>query len=303
MKVGIFYTSISDWRTASLKTSRLIDFGLGVVAAGDEIVNFKKHEQKILDIDAGFILGYTLGENFRSKIIRNLKSRDIPIIYIDSNIFNYGKKDNHCYRYSVNGVYPTDGEYFLSLPKDPTKLDKLLAMHDLEIKPWRQNGNHIVILGQRTEGWNMLGHNGIKWVCNMVERVREITDRPITVRLHPGDSGHNKANVERIRKRFGHTVNVRTGGDIKDDLADAWCCVGFNSTPNCVSVIEGIPVYLDEPTNSWAKDVGFTNLEQLSDPPMPDRNEWLHKIAHIHHTGDEILQGVYWNKFKSYYKL
>ncbi len=281
----------------------MTDFGLGVIAAGDEIVEFKDHGTKIQNLDAGFVLGYTLGDNFRSKIINNLKSRNIPVIYIDSNIFVYGKKDTHCFRYSIHGVYPTDGEYFLSLPYDPLKLDKILAIHDIQVKPWRQNGTNILILGQRTEGWNMLGLNGLKWLYKIIERVKEHTDRPIVVRLHPGDSTYNNTNIHKLRKRYGNDIHITKNSNIRDDLVNTWCCVGYNSTPNCVSIIEGVPVYLDEPTHSWARDMAFTDLSLIESPPMPDRMEWLHKIAHIHHTGDEIIQGVYWNKFKTFYKL
>jgi hypothetical protein len=67
-------------------------------------------------------------------------------------------------------------------------------------------------------------------------------------------------------------------------------------------VIEGIPVYLDNSLNSWAREMAFTNLTQLEDPPLPDRTAWLHKIAHIHWSNEEISSGKYWERFKNFYK-
>lgn len=307
MNVGIFYSSISNWQapTSQHKTGTLKEFALGVKACGDTPVSHKDPSGVIENMDAAVILGYAIDKGFRHKIITNLKSKNIPIIFLDSNIFVYGKKDLRCYRYSVNGIYPTDGEYFLSLPRDSSKLNRILSMHDIEIKPWRQNGSHILILGQRTTSWNMLNRNILEWVTTTIEKIKQITDRPIRVRLHPGDLENNTSNINKLQKRFGNSITISTklnNQNIINDFEDAWCSVGYNSTPNCASIMNGIPVYLEDPNNSWAKDVAFTDLNLIENPPMPDRTDWLHTIAHIHHTSEEITSGAYWRKYKEFYK-
>jgi hypothetical protein len=303
MKVGIFFTSINDWKSSEIKTKVMNNFGLGVKNCGDDIINFKDPATKIENIDAGFILGYTLENNFRRKIINNLESRNIPRIYIDSDVFVYGKKNINCFRYSVNGVYPTDGEYFLTTEFDKEKTKLLLDLHGIKVKPWRKTGEHILVLGQRTLGWNMLGNNGMKWIYEVVERIKQHTDRPIVIRLHPGDSSFNKTNVHKLNKRYNGSVTISKKEHLISDLENAWCCVGYNSTPNCASAIEGVPVYLDSPDHSWAKEIGFSDLSLIENPPMPDRENWLDKIAHIHYTDDEIVSGFYWKRYKEFYKI
>lgn len=278
-------------------------FKQGVTSCGDIVKEYRNRYQVIDNLDAGFVLGYTLENNYRRKIIDSLKLMKAKIIFVDSNIFSYSNSNYNYHRYSVNSVYPTDGEYFLNLDKNPKKLEEILNFHNIKVQPWRKNGDHILILGQRTLSWNMLNKNGLDWLIGMIIRVKEKTDRKIIVRLHPGDKTFNQENRKKLIELFGKTnITISNNENLKYDLLNAWCSIGYNSTPNCASVIEGIPVYLDDPLNSWAREVGFTNLNQIENPTMPDRDEWLHKIASIHWSHKEVEEGNYWKTFKNFYK-
>lgn len=303
MKVGMFYNSVHMIEKAPHKREVFDCFAEGVRSVGDEIIKYKSLDLKIKDIECGVILGYSIEDNFRRSLINFLQIKNIPIVYIDSNIFVYGKKNTYFHRYSVNGVYPTDGEYFIGQPEDENKLNYILNFHEISLKPWRQNGNHILVLGQRTKSWNMLNKNGLSWIYDMVDRLIRHTDRPIVVRLHPGDVNFNDQNRQKLIKKFGNKIQVSLKPRLQDDLFNAWCSVGFNSTPNCSSVIEGVPVYLDAPENSWAKDVAFSDLAMLENPATPDRRQWLNRLASIHWSNAEIREGQYWKYYKSYYKL
>ena len=303
MKVGIFYTSITNWQHSPPKKAAMEDFTKGVLACGDRPIDFKDPNKRIEDLDAGFILGYSRSPGSRLTLINSLIKKNIPRIYIDSDVFVDGKKEVKCYRYSVNGVYPSDGEYFLNFKHDPNKTQRILDIHNIKMKPWRKNGDHILVLGQRTQGWNMIDKNGLAWIYEIIQKIKQHTNRPIVVRFHPGDSTLNIKNRHKLNLKFGSEIRISNKEKLLDDLQNAWCCVGYNSTPNCASAIEGIPVYLDRPEYSWAKDVGFTDLSQIEDPPMPERDQWLHKIAHIHYTDDEIVNGFYWKRYKEFYKI
>lgn len=304
MRVGIFYSSISNIHKALHKQHLMDCFKQGIVTAGDIALDYKNRNQLIDNIDAGFVLGYTLENNYRKKIIDSLKIIKAKIIFVDSNIFSYGNNHHQYHRYSVNSVYPTDGEYFLGKTLNYGKLKKILNYHRIQVKPWRSTGQHILLLGQRTMSWNMLNRNGLDWIIGQAARIRQYTDRKIIIRLHPGDKTYDLENRRKLAKIFhGTNVQVSNNHHIMQDLTNAWCSVGYNSTPNCVSAIEGIPVYLDDPLNSWAKDVSFNNLSLIESPPMPDREEWLHKIANIHWNNDEIMNGQYWTKLKTFYGI
>jgi hypothetical protein len=76
--------------------------------------------------------------------------------------------------------------------------------------------------------------------------------------------------------------------------------VGYNSTPNVVAAIEGVPVYVEDPALSWAADVAFTDLSQIEMPPMPDRTAWINRIANIHWSNQEVQTGQLWRAVKQY---
>jgi hypothetical protein len=299
MKVGIFYNSISNPAKFSNKVMLMDNFAQGVRAAGDEIVEFQGNRLPDQQLDAGFVLGYTLEDNFRKKIIDQLRLKKIPQIFVDSNILHYNRKEHEWHRYSLDSVYPSDGVYFFD-QLDVDKWDTYSQWHNVSVKSWRADGGHVLILCQRPKGWNMFGNDQDQWLDKTVDKIRtHLPDKKIIVRMHPGDGTRFK-QIDKIRKRWGSTIEFSERENIKEDLVDCWCAVGYNSTPNVVAAIEGIPVYVEDPRHSWAADVAFTDLSMIADPPMPDRSQWLHKIANIHWSNEEVKSGKLWSAIKKY---
>lgn len=298
MKVGIFYNSISNPAKFSNKVMLMDNFRLGVISQGDNIVKYQDNALPDQQLDAGFVLGYTLEDNFRRKIIDQLRARKIPQIYVDSNILHYARPEHEWHRYSLNSVYPNDGVYFFR-DLDPTKWSRYSEWHNAPLKPWRQSGNHILIFCQRPKGWNMFGNDQDAWLEKTIDKIRKHTDRPVMVRMHPGDGSRFKA-MDKLQKRYGNSITISEHANIRDALSGAWCTVGYNSTPNVVAAIEGIPGYVEDPTHSWAADVTCTDLRQIVDPPLPDRELWANKIANIHWSNDEVRTGQLWAAIKQY---
>jgi hypothetical protein len=298
MKVGIFYNSISNPTKFSNKVMLMDNFRDGVLANSDEVIEYKNNHLPDQQLDAGFVLGYTLEDNFRKKIIDQLTARRIPRIFVDSNILHYSRKEHEWHRYSLNSVYPNDGTYFFN-NIDNDKWQKYSEWHGVELKPWRTDGDHILILCQRPAGWNMFGNNQERWLKTMITRISTSSHRSITVRMHPGD-GTREQQISKLKKHYGNRITISQNQDIRDDLKNCWCVVGYNSTPNVVAAIEGVPVYVGDPIHSWAKDIAFTDISQVENPSMPDRTEWVNKIANIHWSNDEVKTGKLWSAIKNY---
>jgi hypothetical protein len=297
MKVGIFYNSIRNPAKFSNKVMLMDNFKAGVLANGDQVVEFRDNTLPDQSLDAGFVLGYTLEENFRKKIINKLKEQNTASIFVDSNILHYARQEHEWHRYSLNSVYPDSGQYFFA-ELDPAKWTAYSQWHQAELKPWRTNGNHILIFCQRPKGFNMFIDQE-SWLDTTIAKIREHSRRPIMIRMHPGDGSRDK-QIQKIQKKYGTTVTISTHANIRDALTNCWCTVGINSTPNVVSAIEGIPGYIEDPVHSWAKDVAFTDLAQLENPPLPDRTAWINKIANIHWSNDEVKSGQLWAVIKRY---
>jgi hypothetical protein len=274
------------------------NFRQGVITAGDEVIEYRENRLPDQKLDAGFVLGYTLEDNFRKKIIDRLRSKKTPQIFVDSNILNYSRPEHQWHRYSLNSVYPNDGIYFFDELNDK-KWGEFSLWHGVNLKPWRTDGAKILILCQRPKGWNMFGNDQDHWLDKTIAKIRKYSQRPVVVRMHPGDGARFK-QIEKIQKRYGNSVTISEKENIRDELSNCWCAVGYNSTPNVVAAIEGIPVYVEDPDHSWAKDVAFTDLSLIETPPMPDRSEWIKKIANIHWSNDEVVQGKLWRAIKTY---
>lgn len=275
------------------------NFQAGVQNHGDEVIEFRDNNLPDQALDAGFVLGYTLEDNFRKKIIDRLERTKTPRVFVDSNILHYARQEHEWHRYSLNSVYPNKGVYFFD-DLDRTKWDRFSAWHNTRLTPWRTEGKHVLILCQRPKGWNMFGEDQDLWLDRMIEKIHSIVpDRTIRVRMHPGDGSRHK-QIDKLRKRYGNYIEISDAANIRMDLANCWCTVGYNSTPNVVAALEGIPVYLTDPKHSWAADVAFHDIKQLTAPPLPDRTQWIHHIANIHWSNAEVRTGVLWSAIKQY---
>jgi hypothetical protein len=297
MRVGIFYNSITNPAKFSNKVILMDNFKEGVLANGDEVIEYHGNQPPTQPLDAGFVLGYTLETNFRKKIIDTLAAQNTASIFVDSNILHYSRKEYEWHRYSLNSVYPDTGKYFFG-ELDVTKWTTYSQWHGVNLKPWRTTGEHILIFCQRPKGFNMFIDQEA-WLDTIIAKIREHSARPIMIRMHPGDGSRDK-QIQKIQKKYGTSVSISAHDNIRDALTNCWCTVGINSTPNVVAAIEGIPGYVEDPIHSWAKNVAFTDITQLENPPLPDRTEWINKIANIHWSNDEVKSGQLWAVIKRY---
>lgn len=298
MKVGIFYSSISNPAKFPNKTMLMDNFAAGVRAIGDEVVEFKTPSPVDQKLDAGFVLGYTIEQNYRRRIIDSLALQGARPIFVDSNVLHYARGEHQWHRYSMDTVYPDTGTYFFSDQLE-SKWETYSAWHNVSAKPWRKRGKHILLLCQRPHGWNMFGNNQDSWIDDIMSRIRKHSKRPVRIRMHPGD-GTKEQQIAKLRRRYGNSVEISRAASIVTDLEDCWAAVGYNSTPNVVAAIEGVPVYVDDPIHSWARGTAFENLADIENPDMPDRSVWLEKIANIHWSNQEIISGKFWQAVKNY---
>ena len=298
MKVGIFYSSISNPAKFPNKTMLMDNFAAGVRSQGDQVLEFRQTAPIRDRVDVGFVLGYTIEQNYRKQIIDSLRSQGARPVFVDSNILHYARGEHEWHRYSLDTVYPDTGTYFFSNTLE-SKWATYSAWHGVEAQPWRSSGNHILLLCQRPHGWNMFGNNQDAWLDDVIKRIKTCTKRPIRVRMHPGD-GTKAQQISSLRQRYGDSIQISQAANIREDLENCWAAVGYNSTPNVVSAIQGVPVYVDDPQHSWAQDIAFKNISDLELPAMPDRTQWLEKIANIHWSNTEVRTGKLWSAIKQY---
>lgn len=297
-----YYNGIPPNNSNPEKPLILDNFLAGVQASGDTAIAHR--QMSVLDCDVAFIQGFVHEHGksaphlqLRKNAVENQKNKSKRSLIVDSNLFLYADPGNtkRYLRYSFDGVFPTTGFYF-DTEVDPLRWQKISKNLNIELKPYRTQGNHILICCQRNGGWSMKGIPVQQWLDETISKVKAYTDRPIVVRPHPGDKKWR--NYLKITQK---NVSLSTN-HIRQDLQGAWATVLHNSSPAVASAIEGIPVFLTDPNPefSQAAEVSNTNLKRLEDPKMFDRQAWIEKLSMCHWNFEELRSGEAWQFFRRF---
>lgn len=285
------------------KISALTYFAEGAARNGDTATITHSHTYEHCDV--GAIIGNAFDSNPSKTRLTHYKVRKMVMdtqqqlgrywLSIDSNVFIYKNKTNpHKYlRYSFNGVFPATGIYCNETPSDEN-WNNIRRDYNMDLKPWRSsNGRHIVICLQRPMGWSMRGTNLMDWLKTTYAQIRQHSDRPIRIRWHPGDYKNMPVNFD--LSGFTDTILSPQHRPLEEDLKKSWALVCHNSTPSAVAVIEGVPSFItDDPSYSQAGDVANTDFSRLEDPWMPDREQWIRKLAQCHWSFADLRSGRQW---------
>ena len=204
-----------------------------------------------------------------------------------------GIKRNETWKIGINGVNREAD--FHNESADGERWNKF----KIELKPWRQTGDDIIVCGQHTESHQWRNNQPMsKWFAQQIKEIRNHTDRPIVIRPHP----RNHVSIDTTKYKDVKIVgpkrdrNTYDDTDLADRLKSAWAVVSHSSNPAMTAVFSGIPVYVSEASLSY--DVGNKTFENINNPVMPDRQQWANRLAYTEWWTDEIEQGLPWKRIK-----
>ena len=301
-QVRIYYGGIPHRNTNQEKTLVLQNFHQGVGKNGQsKEIRTRVWEPADLAVIQGWVhkdSGRTPHLMFRKEIIESQKKIGKQTLTVDSNLFLYldPKNARNYLRFSLNDIFPSTGNYFTKTVL-PERWQQIKDDYQIDLKPWRSNGNHILICLQRNGGWSMKGLPVTQWFYATVKRIRKFSDRPIVVRAHPGD---RKFKLDMLSKNFNYKISNKT--NIIDDLKNAWACITFNSSPGVASAIEGIPIFVTDPNSkdSQAFKVSNFDLTKIENPIMPDRQQWIEEVSMSHFNFNDLQKGIAWDIIRGY---
>jgi hypothetical protein len=307
--VKSYLSSLPKHINGSEKINALTYFAEGAARCGDSAST--TYSQTYETCDVGAIIGNAFDANpskvklahyqVRKMVMETQRQRNRYWLSIDSNVFIYKNKENpHKYlRYSFNGVFPRTGIYCNDTPGDEN-WNNMRRDYNMDLKPWRTAGNHILICLQRPMGWSMRGQNLMEWLDATFIKIRQHSDRPIVLRWHPGDWKNFPTGVDFTQ--FGVTLSPQDR-HITEDLINCWALVCHNSTPSAVAPIEGIPAFItDDPSYSQGGDIANTDLARIETPNMPDREQWIRKLAQCHWSFEDLRSGRCWAHMRNWVK-
>ncbi len=305
--IAIYHKSVPNGKNLE-KIQLLQYFSQGVRAVRDNVIDVDHYG--VIPADVGVIQGWISGKPdsqhtiLRHNVITQQKFLNRYVISADSNLFLYADTTNpmHYLRYSFNDVFPDKGIY-CDTEIDSSRWIKISNNLNIRLKPYRTTGDHILILLQRNGGWSMSGYDVQDWALSVINTIRQYTDRPIVIRAHPGDKGartYLDPNSPQCRIKFSKRVRLSTNPHLVNDLINCWAAVNYNSSPVVGAAIEGIPIFVTDPTRSQCKEIANTDLTQIENPLLPDRQKWVERLSMFHWNFDELKSGECWSHMRKF---
>jgi hypothetical protein len=190
-------------------------------------------------------------------------------------------KRGHTWRLSLNHINKF-GNFGNTSNLDETRLKKL----DINLHPNRLNRRkEILIACQHDKSLQWAGQPPMhEWVNQTISLLRTYTDRKIIVRPHPRSPLKGAivgGEIETPKKLIG------TYDDYNIDYY-YHCVINYNSGPGVQSALSGVPVICDY--SSLAYDVS-DQVENIENPQLKDRTEWILRLAHTEWTQEELASG------------
>ena len=287
----------------------LDNFCAGVKNSGDTIIEHRGMSP--IACDVAFIQGFVHEDGkrlphltLRQQAIELQKKSNKKSLIVDSNLFLFADPGNtkRYLRYSFDGVFPTTGFYF-DKDIDPSRWQKISQNLNISLKDYRTNGEHILVCLQRNGGWSMGKTDLQDWLVQTINTIRKHSSRPIIIRPHPGD----KTSKELIRPgnpkckiKFSKVVRLSSNENLIDDLRNCWVTINYNSSPVIGAVIEGIPIFVCDPEKSQSREIANTDLSQIENPLMLDRQKWVERLSMFHWNFDELKSGECWQHMRKF---
>lgn len=179
--------------------------------------------------------------------------------------------------------------YFGDSSNDSTRADSM----GLVCKPWRSNGDFILICGQHDKSlqWQDMPSMS-SWLMDTIETIQKYSNRPIIFRPHP------RCRLEAIEHQYKNVYRqdpiklTGTYDDFDMSFDNAWATVSYSSNPGVHSILEGVPAFVGPASLAYdvANDIDF--LHDIENPLMPDRQQWLNDYAWTEFTLEEISNGL-----------
>jgi hypothetical protein len=217
------------------------------------------------------------------------RNKNKPVVVVEVG----GIKRNETWKIGINGINREAD--FANDIVDGERWKKF----NIDLKPWRQTGEDIIICGQHTSSHQWRNNPSMsEWFEKQIIGIRKYTDKPITIRPHPRNQVtmdvKKYKNVRIVRPQPDRSTYDDT--DLAERLKTAWAVVSHSSNPAMTAVFSGVPVYVSEA--SLSHEVGNKSFENINDPHMPDRQQWANKLAYTEWWIEEIQQGQPWQRIK-----
>ena len=180
--------------------------------------------------------------------LQSAKELRIPYVIVDLGYFDVTRMQ--CFSLSINGFHGLSMQYdrVHSLPERPR----------LQIMPWREDGDEVVILGQMPGDQSLFGQDIDAWMGRAASCAIDVFGRKVVKRPHPKMLNPWEPQLPALEATFDST----------------YVYVSWTSTAAIQTVAAGIPTITAHPAN-MAFDLGCGEDRVR----MPGREAWMHDLS------------------------
>jgi hypothetical protein len=155
----------------------------------------------------------------------------------------------------------------------------------------------IIVAAQHARSLQTVGLSSTEgWIVQQVERLREVTDRPIVVRPHPR-SPLNWAGLVHLPSDvvIEQPQKIANTYDSYNLAFDCHAIINHNSGPGTQAALAGTRPIVDKSSLAYPVSIA---LEDIEKPYTADRDQWLVEICHTEYTVEEIKKGLWIQRLK-----
>lgn len=208
--------------------------------------------------DAHFFYGVDASNEAAWRAVRKARA---PYYYCDNAYFDqvrgqYFRVTRNGLQH--NGVGRSNGKRFNDL--------------GIEMRPWRQRGDHVVVCPQSEHFMRTLAGVDFDWTRTTLSALARFTSRPVRLREWSRDKAALAATLD-------------------DDLRGAHALVTWSSAAAVMAVTAGVPVVTMGPCAAAPMAGDLADIENL---PQPERMNWASVLADNQWTLEEMKSGRAW---------
>tara|TARA_Y100000034_G_scaffold49739_1_gene61451 strand:- start:27 stop:986 length:960 start_codon:yes stop_codon:yes gene_type:complete len=299
------------------KKDLMVAFGAGCRHIG--IIPIHEKGMLLHDSDYSLIFNYQMtkgrkdGHKLRMDVFMKQTKENGNIWMFDSDVLiTYSlcktSPSNNWVRVPFGNVYPDKAKYF-NQDSPPDRWNKIAKVKNVTMKDWRKGGGHILIcLNRGSGGYSAHGVNAANWAIEVYEELRKHTDRPIRIRMHPGQGYPSyKKDLERLTKHCSDHKNncTLTGGrhdplHLMQDIKGAHSCVIFTTTSGAAASLEGVPLFVEHPS-SYMYSLRAGDLKDIENPNYDiNRQQFFNDYGYSHWSIQELREGEYHKRIRDF---
>ena len=252
---------------------------------------------------------------FREKIVKHQEKNGQHCLFVDSDVTAcYSYKDGNriidkiYVRLSLESIYPDKANYMIrvnnsDIQKGLSRWNKLCDQKNIRVKPWKSYPTSntslpILICHQSNSGFLMGETDPLEWLIATVTKIRTHTQRKIIIRLPQNAFGKGKSHD---LPEFSESQNITfsTVKSLQEDVARSMSVVVHSSSAAICPIVEGVALFATSP-KCFASSIANTDLAKIENPATPNRDKFFSLIGHCHWTLEELEDGSYWNRVKSF---